>query len=91
MCANSFTQSVYISRQEMTSMTTALETIITTWVIDANKKREMMALDTPNEFVQTEVALDEYNIIMKIRVQWWDILIEISSGVYGKYAWYKGK
>ena len=52
MCANGSTQQAQISREEATSLTAASESIITTGVIDTKQKRDVMALDTPNEFAQ---------------------------------------
>ena len=48
-----------------------------------------MMLDTINAFVQTEITLDRYKIIMKIRGKLVDIHIEIFPGVYDKYVRYK--
>jgi hypothetical protein len=54
MCANGSTQQAYISREEATSPTAALEAIITTGVIDAKQKSDVMTLDIPDAFVQTK-------------------------------------
>jgi hypothetical protein len=67
VCANGSTQRAYISREEALSPTAALEAIIITGVIDAKQKRDVMKLDIPNVFVQTEISLDGDKIIMKIR------------------------
>ena len=45
-----------------------------------------MTLDIPNAFVQTEIALDEDNIIMMIRYQLVDIIHDFFQGVYNKYV-----
>ena len=91
MCANGSTQRAYISREEASSPTAASEAIITTGVIDAKQKRDVMTLDIPNAFVQTDIALDGDKIIMKIRGQLVDILMEICPGVYTKYVLHEGK
>jgi hypothetical protein len=69
MCANGSTQRAYISREEATSPTVSSEAIITTGVIDAKQRRDVMTLDIPNAFLQTKIALDGDKIIMKIRGQ----------------------
>jgi hypothetical protein len=56
-----------MSREEASSPTAALEAIIITGLIDAKQKRDVMTLDIPNAFVQTEISLDGDKIIMKIR------------------------
>jgi hypothetical protein len=65
-----------MSREEASSPTAASEAIIITGVIDAKQKRDIMALDIPNAFVQTEISLDGDQIIMKIRGP----LVDIDEG-----------
>ena len=89
MCSNGSTQRAYILRKEATISTKVLEDIITTGVIDAGQERDVMTLDTPNAFLQTDIALDGDNIIMNIRGKLVDILINFFPGVYNKYVWYK--
>ena len=91
MCANGSTQRAYISREEVTSPTVSLEAIITTGVIDAKQRRDVMTLNIPNAFAQTKIALDGDKIVMKIRGQVIDILLEICPGVYGDYVINEGK
>ena len=52
MCSNGNTQRAYILRKEAMIPTTESEAIITTGVIDAKHKRDVMLLDIPNEFLQ---------------------------------------
>jgi hypothetical protein len=91
MCANGSTQRAYISREEASSPTAASEAIITTGVIDAKERRDVMTLDIPNAFVQTKIDLTGDKVIMKIRGQLIDLLLEICPGVYDKYVVYEGK
>jgi hypothetical protein len=51
MCANGSTQRAYISREEVASPIVSSEAIITTGVIDAKQRRDVMTLDIPNAFV----------------------------------------
>jgi hypothetical protein len=60
-------------------------------VIDAKQNRDVMTLDIPNAFVQTEISLDGDKTIMKIRGQLVDILLELCPGVYAGYVIDKGK
>jgi hypothetical protein len=60
-------------------------------VIEVKQTRDVMTLDIPNAFIQTNIALDGDKIIMKIRGQLVDILLEICPGVYDKYVLHKGK
>jgi hypothetical protein len=90
VCANGSTQRAYISREEASSPTAASEAILITGVIDAKQKRGVMTLDIPNAFVQTKITLDGDKIIMKIRGQLVDILLELCPGVYDDYVIDKG-
>jgi hypothetical protein len=91
VCTNESTQRAYISREEASSPTAASEAIIMTGVIDAKQKRDVMTLDIPNAFVQTEISLDGDKIIKKIRGQLVDILLELCPGVYDDYVINEGK
>jgi hypothetical protein len=91
MCANGSTQRAYISREEATSSTVSSAAIITTGVIDEKQRRDVMTLDIPNAFVQRKISLDGDKIIMKIRGQLLDILLEIRPGVYDNYVINEGK
>ena len=74
--ANGSTQRAYIFCEEATSLIAVSEDITTTVVIDAKHNRDVMTLDIQNEFVQTEIALDGGNIIMKIRGKSVDRILE---------------
>ena len=91
MWANSSSQRAYIAREDVSSPTATLEAIITTGVIDAKQKRDVMALDIPHAFVQTPIPLNGDKIIMKIRGQLVGILLELCPGVYDDYVLEEGK
>ena len=84
MCDNGITQRPYISRKEATSTNEASEAIIISGVVDRKHKRDAMRLDIPNPLLHTEIALDRDNIIMKIRGQLVNILLEICTVVYSR-------
>jgi hypothetical protein len=77
-CANGSTQQEYIDRADATSPTAATEAILITGVIDAKQPRDIMTNDVPNAFVQTPIPQDGEKIIMKIRGQLVDLLLEIA-------------
>ena len=52
ICANGSTQQAYFSLKETSSITAALESIITAGVIDAKHKIDVNTLDILNAFVQ---------------------------------------
>jgi hypothetical protein len=84
VCANG-------STQRASGQTAASEEILITGLIDAKQKRDVMTLDIPNTFKQTEISLDGDKIIMKIRGQLVDILLELCPGVYDDYVIMEGK
>ena len=86
MCANGSSQRAYIAREDVSSPTATSEAIITTGVIDAKQRCDVMTLDIPNAFVQTKIPLNGDKIIMKIRGQLVDILLELCVGVYDDYV-----
>ena len=92
-CANGSTQREYMERNESGSPTVATESILITCVIDAKQGRDVMTCDIPNAFVQTEleIAVEGKRIIMKIRGQLVDILLEMDYEKYGPYVTYEGK
>ena len=55
VCANGSTQRSYIPKDDASSSTAATESMSITGVIEAKQKRDVMTLDIPNAFVQTEV------------------------------------
>ena len=91
MCANGSSQRAYIAREDVSSPTATSEAIITTGVIDAKQKRDVMTLDIPNAFVQTPIPLNGDKIIMKIRGQLVNILLELCPGVYDDYVREEGR
>ena len=66
-CANGSRQRPYTPKEEAASLTAATEAILITGVIDAKQKQDIMTLDVPNAFVQTDVQLNGEKIVMKIR------------------------
>jgi hypothetical protein len=93
-CANGSTQRAYTERDDATSPTAMMESIVITATIDAKQNRDVMTADVPNAFVQT--AVDEKNlkkgkqIIMKIRGPLVDMLCDIAPEIYEDYVMYEG-
>jgi hypothetical protein len=81
-CSNGSTQREYIDREDATSPTAATEAILITGVIDAKQQRDIMTNDVPNAFVQTPIPQDGVKIIMKIRGQLVNLLLEIAPEAY---------
>ena len=88
--ANGSTQRPYTPKEEAASPTAATDSIFVTATVDAKQNRDVMTLDIPNAFVQTEVPYEkgDEKIIMKIRGRLVDMLFEISSE-YKDYVVYE--
>ena len=65
-CANGSTQRSYINKEEAASPTVSTEALLTTAVIDAKQKRNIITLDIPNAFVQTPMPKSQQRVIMRI-------------------------
>ena len=79
----------WLSREDSTSPTAALESIMLTAIVDAKEGRDVMTADIPNAFIQTQLpntkAGDE-RVIMKITGVLVDLLVDIAPEVYGPYV-----
>jgi hypothetical protein len=69
----------------------ATEAILITGVINAKQRRDIMTNDVPNALVQTPIPQDGEKIIMKIRGQLVDLLLEIVPEAYEPYIVYEDK
>ena len=79
----------WLSREESTSPTAALESILLTAIVDAKEGRDVMTADIPNAFIQTKLPnVEKRNerVIMKITGVLVDLLVNIAPEVYGPYV-----
>jgi hypothetical protein len=56
-----------------------------TATIEADKNRDIMTVDIPNAFVQTEIENKDERVMMKIKGQLAEILVKIEPEVYENY------
>jgi len=78
-------------QEEAASPTAATEAILLTGVIKAKQCRDIMTLDNPNSFLQTQIPQDGDKVMIQIRETLLDILCEICPGVYDNFVIYEGK
>jgi hypothetical protein len=79
----------WLSREDSTSPTAALESIMLTAIVDAKEGRDVMTCDIPNAFIQTKlpnIKAGNERVIMKITGVLVDLLVNISPEVYGPYV-----
>jgi hypothetical protein len=86
MCVTEVRKEPILPKKVCHAQTGTLEAIITTGVIDAKQRRDVMMLHIPNAFVQTRIPLNGDKIIMKICRTLVDILLELCPGVYDDYV-----
>jgi hypothetical protein len=73
-------------KEDADSWTVSLEAVLLTWVVDANKNRDVAIVDIPNAFVQTIVEDEKDKALICIRGPLLDILVSIAPNVYGPYV-----
>jgi Reverse transcriptase (RNA-dependent DNA polymerase) len=86
-CANGSTQRTYVSKEEAASPTVISESILLTATIDAEENRDVMTLDIPNAFVQTDMEVNgNERVMMKIRGPLVDMLVSLDAEMYQDYV-----
>ena len=85
----------WLSREDSASPTAALESIMLTAVIEAHEGRDVMTVDIPNTFIQTEMPEreeGEERVIMKITGVLVKMMVQLDPDKYGPYVVFeKGK
>jgi hypothetical protein len=79
-------QRYYISKEDASSPTVTTESVLFSFIIDAEEERDAAVVDIPNAFVQTRVENEKDMAFIKIRGILVDILVEISPDVYKSYV-----
>ena len=55
-------------------------------MIEAKQQHNIMTADIPNAYVQTDINQSGKKIIMKIRRELVDILVDVSPEIYSNYV-----
>jgi hypothetical protein len=75
----------YISKEDASSPTVAMESVLLSCIIDAEEERDIAVVDIPNAFVQTRVENEKDMAFIKIQDILVDIMVEIAPDVYKCY------
>jgi hypothetical protein len=75
-----------INKQDASSPTAALESVLLTAVIDAKKGQDVAVIDIPNAFVQTRLENEEDKAIMRLRGKLAELMVKVVPKIYTKYA-----
>ncbi len=83
-CANGSIQRAWMQREDATSPTASLESIILTSTIEAHENRDVATIDVPNAFIQTEVEYKEGEewITLKVQGVLVDMLVKMEPEIY---------
>ena len=65
-----------IDKEDATSPTAALESVLLTSTIDAAEERDVAVIDIPNVFIQTRIKNNEYKVVLRLRVKLANLLIK---------------
>ena len=79
-------QQGFINKEDATSPTASLESVLITSMIDALENQYVAILDIPNTFVQTKLEEELDKAIVCLRGRLAELLIKINPETYGKYA-----
>ena len=89
-CANGSTQRDYMSKEDAASPTALTESILLTGTIDAEENRDVMTVDIPNAFVQTDMqSTNNEKVMMKIRGPLVDMLLKLDEALYKDFVFYE--
>ncbi len=76
----------YIDKEDASSPTVAIESVILTSIVNALEERDVAIVDIPNAFVQTVIEEKSKRVIIRIRGMLVDMLLKIASEVYQSYV-----
>lgn len=82
-CADGRKQQEYTNKEDASSPTVAIESVIITSVIDAWEKRDVATVDVPGAFMHAD--MDE-QVHMRLAGQMAELLVKLDPGLYRKYV-----
>jgi hypothetical protein len=86
-CANVSSQQGYINKEDAESPTVATESIAITATIEVKQGRDIMTIDVPNAFIQTNMKkIDGNRVIMKICGPLEEMLVSQNPELYSPFV-----
>ena len=82
-CADGRKQRIHTTKQEASSPTVAIESLLLTCVIDAEEHRDVAVVDIPGAFMQ--VDMDEL-VFMRLDGKMAEIMVRIDPDLYSKFV-----
>ena len=77
-CADGSSQRAYIPREEATSPTVSMESLIATLIIDAKEQRDVAVFDVPGAYLNADMPEDKF-VIMKFENEFADIMCDVNE------------
>ena len=84
-CADGRKQREYMSKEEASSPTVAIESVMISCTIDAVEERDVATCDVPGAFMQTDQPEDE-EVHMKMRGSMAELMVKLDPKLYKKYV-----
>ena len=89
-CSDGSSQRKYVPREEATSQTLAVESLIALVTIFAFEKRDVAVFDVPGAYLQADIPDDKF-VLLKFEGQFVDILVEVNAEFASSVRYEKGK
>ena len=86
MVADGSKQCTSIMKEDATSPTVALESVLLMAMIDAAEGRDVTTIDIPNAFIQTRLDDDSNKVLMRLRSKLAELMVEVAPEIYSKYV-----
>jgi Reverse transcriptase (RNA-dependent DNA polymerase) len=86
MVAGGDKQRGMIPKEEASSPTVSLESVMLTSAIDAIEERDVASADLPNAFVQTRLENEEDKVVMRLRGKLAELMVKVAPEIYRKYV-----
>jgi hypothetical protein len=71
----------FINKENASSPTVAMESVLLTSLVDAQENCDVAIVDIPNAFIQMAMEDDEDKVIMRIRGHMVDVLVKVAPKV----------
>ena len=90
-CADGSTQRAYTRKEEVASPTVLTESVLLTAAIEAKENRDVMTIDIPNAFIQTDMeSTGDERVVMKVTGTLVDMLVDMAPEVYRDHVTHEG-
>jgi hypothetical protein len=76
----------YISKEDVSSPTVSTESVLLSYIVNAEEERDVAVIDIPNLFIETRVEHEEDKVIIKLRGVLVDILLDVAPELYKDYV-----